>query len=48
MSEEDFDKVIDTNLKGVFNMIKHIYPIMAKQRSGSVINITSVSGLMGI
>ncbi|MFA0815898.1 MAG: 3-oxoacyl-[acyl-carrier-protein] reductase [Anaerofustis sp.] len=47
MSEEDFDKVIDTNLKGVFNMIKHIYPIMAKQRSGSVINITSVSGLMG-
>lgn len=47
MSEQDFDLVIDTNLKGTFNMIKHVYPIMAKQRSGSVINVSSISGLMG-
>ena len=47
MSEEDFDLVIDTNLKVTFNIIKHVYPIMAKQRSGSVINVSSISGLMG-
>ena len=47
MKEEDFDAVLDTNLKGSFNMIKHIYPILMKKRSGRIINITSVSGLMG-
>lgn len=47
MSEDDFDQVVDTNLKGAFNMIKHTFPIVAKQRAGSVINISSVSGLMG-
>jgi 3-oxoacyl-[acyl-carrier protein] reductase len=47
MKEEDFDAVIDTNLKGAFNMIKHIYPILMRKRSGRIINISSVSGLMG-
>lgn len=47
MTEEDFGKVIDVNLKGAFNMIRHICPIMAKSRSGKIINISSVSGIMG-
>jgi 3-oxoacyl-[acyl-carrier protein] reductase len=47
MKEEDFDAVIDTNLKGAFNMIKQIYPILMRKRSGRIINISSVSGLMG-
>ena len=47
MSEEDFDAVIDTNLKGAFNCIKNISRQMLKQRSGRIINISSVSGVMG-
>lgn len=47
MSEQDFDSVINTNLKGVFNCIKHITPMMIKQKSGSIINISSVIGLAG-
>ena len=47
MSEASFDEVVDTNLKGTFNMIRHLYPHMMKRRSGSIINISSVSGLMG-
>ena len=47
MSEEDFDAVISTNLKGVFNCIKHISRQMLKQRGGRIINISSVSGVMG-
>lgn len=47
MSEEDFDKVIETNLKGCFNMTKHASKIMMKQRSGSIINMSSVIGLAG-
>ena len=47
MSEEDFDAVINTNLKGVFNCIKHISRQMLKQRSGKIINISSVSGILG-
>lgn len=47
MSEEDFDKVLAVNLKGAFNMIKHSYMHFAKQRSGRIINIGSVSGLAG-
>lgn len=47
MSEEDFDAVIDVNLKGVFNTIKIITPIFLKQRSGKIINMTSVVALMG-
>lgn len=47
MSEESFDDVMDTNLKGTFNMIRHLYPHMMKRRSGTIINISSVSGLRG-
>lgn len=47
MSEDDFDKVIAVNLKGSYNTIKHITPIMLKQRSGSIINIASVVGITG-
>ncbi len=47
MTEEDFQKVIDVNLKGAFNMIRHICPVMAKNRCGKIINISSVSGIMG-
>ena len=47
MSEEDFDAVISTNLKGAFNCVKHASRQMLKQRSGRIINISSVSGVMG-
>lgn len=47
MKEEDFDKVVNTNLKGAFNCIKHASSIMFKQRSGKIINISSVIGLVG-
>jgi 3-oxoacyl-[acyl-carrier protein] reductase len=47
MKEEDFDSVIDVNLKGVFNCLKSITPIMIKQKSGKIINISSVVGLTG-
>jgi len=47
MKEEDFDAVLDTNLKGAFHMIKHTYRQFMKRRSGRIINITSVSGITG-
>src|SRR3712207_1391875 len=47
MKEEDFDKVIEVNLKGVFNCTKNIVPIMMKQTSGRIINISSIVGLSG-
>ena len=47
MSEEEFDKVIEVNLKGAFNCMKHVSRIMLKQRSGHIINMSSVSGVMG-
>ncbi|MBU3190115.1 3-oxoacyl-[acyl-carrier-protein] reductase [Clostridium bowmanii] len=47
MKEEDFDSVIDINLKGAFNCTRHVSAIMLKQRSGRIINISSVSGLTG-
>lgn len=47
MSEEDFDKVIDINLKGAFNMIRHCIPLFMRNRQGCIINISSVSGLIG-
>ena len=47
MSEEDFDAVIDTNLKGAFNCIKNISRQMLKQKAGRIINISSVSGVLG-
>ena len=47
MSEEDYDMVLDTNLKGAFNMIKHLSRSFLKQKSGKIINISSVSGVLG-
>lgn len=47
MSEEDFDQVLETNLKGCFNTIRHLSRQMLKQRSGRIINIASVSGVLG-
>ena len=47
MSEEDFDQVLETNLKGCFNTIRHLSRQMLKQKSGRIINIASVSGVLG-
>ena len=47
MSESDYDAVLDTNLKGAFNTIRHLSRYFLKQRSGKIINITSVSGVTG-
>lgn len=47
MKEEDFDSVINTNLKGTFNTMKATSSIMMKKRSGKIINISSVVGLVG-
>ncbi len=47
MSEEDFDAVVSTNLKGCFNMVKHASKVMLKQKSGSIVNMSSVIGLVG-
>ncbi len=47
MQEEDFDKVIEVNLKSVFNMTKAIQKTMLKQRFGSIINMSSVVGVKG-
>lgn len=47
MTEKEFDDVIATNLKGAFNTIRHLSRYFLKQRSGKVINISSVSGVIG-
>ena len=47
MKVPDFDSVVETNLQGAFYMIKQLYPVFMKQKSGKIINISSVSGLMG-
>ena len=47
MSEDDFDKVIATNLKGVFNCTKAVTKLMMKQRGGRIVNMSSVVGLKG-
>lgn len=47
MSEEDFDKVIEINLKSVFNMTKAVQKIMLKNRNGSIVNMSSVVGVKG-
>ena len=47
ISESDFDAVIDTNLKGTFNTIHHFYKTFLKQRSGRIIKLSSVTGILG-
>ena len=47
MSEENFDAVINVNLKGTFNFIKHVTPIMMKKREGRVVSISSIVGIEG-
>ena len=47
MKEEDYNAVLDTNLKGAFNMIRHCAGLFIRNREGCVINITSVAGIMG-
>ena len=47
MKEDQFDAVVNTNLKGTFNMIRQCTPIFMKNRHGKIINISSVAGLMG-
>lgn len=47
MKEEEFDAVINTNLKGCFNMVRHASSVMLKQRSGAIINMASVVGVTG-
>ena len=47
MTEQDFDAVVDVNLKGSFNMIKHLYKPFMQNRAGAIVNVASVVGLMG-
>lgn len=47
MKEEDFDAVMDTNLKGAFNVIRHTTGLFIRAREGCIVNITSVAGMMG-
>ena len=47
MTEEEFNAVLDTNLKGAFHMIRHLTKTFMKQRCGKIINISSVSGIVG-
>ena|ERR1051326_2836194 len=48
MSERDWDDVLNTNLKGAFNLTKPVVGLMLRQRSGSILNITSISGIVGL
>ena len=47
MKEEDYDAVIAVNQKSVYNMLKHVCSVMMKQRSGRIVNVSSVAGLYG-
>ncbi|HNX13622.1 MAG TPA: 3-oxoacyl-[acyl-carrier-protein] reductase [Oscillospiraceae bacterium] len=47
MIEDEFDRVVNVNLKGAFNTIKQVYPIFARKRSGKIINISSIAGITG-
>lgn len=47
MTEEEYDSVLDTNLKGAFNTIRHLSRFFLKQRAGKIVNISSVSGVLG-
>lgn len=47
MKEESFDRVLDVDLKGAFNFIRHCTPLFLRQKGGAIVNISSVSGLIG-
>lgn len=47
MSEQDYDQVMATNLKGTFNMCRHVMPLMLKKRKGTIINLSSIVGVTG-
>ena len=47
MTEEEFDAVLDTNLKGCFHLIRHVAKVMLKQRYGRIVNLSSISGVLG-
>ena len=47
MSEEQWDRVISVNLKGYFNFTRHVAPLFKEQRSGKIVNVTSINGLRG-
>ncbi len=47
MSEEQWDRVIEVNLKGYFNFTRHVAPLLKTQQSGKIINVTSINGLRG-
>jgi 3-oxoacyl-[acyl-carrier protein] reductase len=48
MSEQDWDAVLNTNLKGAFNITKPVVSLMVRQRRGSILNIASISGVVGM
>src|SRR4029079_17473121 len=48
MAEKDWDDVLDTNLKGAFNLTKPVVSVMLRQRSGTILNISSISGIVGM
>ena len=48
MGEKDWDDVLTTNLKGVFNLTKPVVGVMLRQRAGAILNITSISGIVGM
>jgi len=47
MTEEQWDRVLDVNLKGYFNFTRHTAPLLKEQKSGRIINVTSINGLRG-
>jgi len=47
MTEEQWDRVIEVNLKGYFNFTRHVAPLLKEQKAGKIINITSINGLRG-
>lgn len=47
MKEESFDRVLDVDLKGAFNCIRHCTPLFLRQKGGAIVNVSSVSGLIG-
>src|SRR5438093_2120630 len=48
MSEKDWDDVLSTNLKGAFNLTKPVVGVMLRQKSGTILNVTSISGIVGM